>query len=157
MRDRIVKFLLRTFAYLHVRSFRAFGGRFVGRIGPINFLLLITRGHKTGLERVTPLVHTTLDGAYIVAASYAGTAENPGWCWNLRKQSQALVELKGARERVQVIELEGERLEQAWTALISVWPFFKGYRKRAPREIPVFALKPLAGNGDDSTRGTQRH
>lgn len=143
MRDQFIKFILRTFSFAHARFFRATGGRFAAGIGSICFLLLITRGHKTGQIRVTPLLHATLDGAYIVAASYAGTATNPHWCLNLRARSEAEVEIKGARERVQVLELDGERREQAWQALVSVWPFFESYRKRAQREIPVFALKPM--------------
>ena len=147
MRDRILKALLRAFGFLHARFFRATGGHFAAGIGRIAFLLLITRGHKSGLERVTPLLHARLDGAYIIAASYAGTAEHPAWYLNLRGQSEAFVEVKAARERVQVVELEGEDRERAWQALLSVWPFFAGYRKRAPREIPVFALTPLAADG----------
>ncbi|MCY4279024.1 MAG: nitroreductase/quinone reductase family protein [Gammaproteobacteria bacterium] len=143
MRDRFVKATLRVFADLHKRFFRFTGGRFAAGIGPVVFLLLVTRGHKTGLERVTPLLHTTLDGAYIVAASYAGTENHPAWYWNLRGQPEAVVEIKGAKQRVQVLELEGERREQAWAALVSAWPFFVGYQKRTTRQIPVFELRPI--------------
>ncbi len=144
MRDRIVKTLLRAFGVFHIRLFRWTGGRFAASIGPVTFLLLITRGHKTGLERVTPLLHTTLDGAYIVAASYAGTENHPAWYWNLRGQPEAMVEVKGAKQRVQVLELEGIRREQAWAALVSAWSFFQGYQNRTTRKIPVFELRPMA-------------
>ncbi len=142
MRDRIVKKLLRAFGVFHMRLFRMTGGRLAASIGPIKFLLLITRGHKTGLERVTPLLYTTLDGSYIVAASYAGTESHPAWYWNLLGQAEAMVEVKGAKQRVEVLELEGERREQAWGALVSAWPFFTGYQDRTTRKIPVFELRP---------------
>ncbi len=143
MRDQLVKFTLRAFGRLHARWFRTMNGRFSAGIGRIHFLLLITRGRKSGLERVTPLTHAMLGDSYVIAASYAGTKKHPHWYWNLRGQDEVSVEIKGAKRRVQVIELEGARRAEAWKALVDIFPMYEGYKRIAGREIPVIELRPM--------------
>ncbi len=142
MRDSIIKFILRAFARIHARWFRAMNGRFAAGIGRITMLLLVTRGRKSGLERVTPLTHAMLGDSYVIAASYAGSKTHPNWYWNLSAQDEASIEIKGAKRRVRVIELEGARRDEAWEALVKIFPTYERYRLRAGRDIPIIELQP---------------
>ena len=143
MLDKLLNLILRVVSRWHARLLAATKGGWGKGAGVVDMFLLITRGRNTGRELRTPLVYTTLDDAYIIAASYRGNPFHPAWYWNLVAQEEALVHVGGAERRVKVIELEGEERANAWAALVSTFSGFASYEHSTRRKIPVFKLLPM--------------
>src|SRR5271156_3061376 len=65
------------------------GGMFEG--APV--LLLHTKGARSGLERVNPMMYLNEDGMIYIFASYAGAPNDPDWYYNLVATPEVSVEL----------------------------------------------------------------
>ena len=143
MLDKLLNLILRVASRWHARLLAATKGGWGKGAGVVDMCLLITRGRNTGRELRTPLVYTTLDDAYIIAASYRGNPFHPAWYWNLAAQEEALVHVGGAERRVKVFELEGEERAIAWAALVSTFSVFASYERTTTRKIPVIKLLPM--------------
>jgi len=74
---------LRVFWRVHRTFMRLTGGRF-GKVGPIDALLLTTKGRKTGERRDVALNYIRDGDSHVVVASYAGEDRDPAWWRNLR-------------------------------------------------------------------------
>lgn len=73
---------------------RLSGGR-LGKVGPLDGLLLTTTGRKSGERCEVALNYMPEVDSYIVVASYAGEDRDPSWWRNLEARPEA----KGHRER----------------------------------------------------------
>ena len=116
---------------------------FSGRMGN-NLLLLTTVGAKTGKHRTT-LLGWFPDGpeAWLIVASYAGSAKHPAWYLNLAKNPEhAWIELGKRKVKVTAESLNGAAREAAWQRIVSKSPGYAGYQEKTDREIPVVRLTP---------------
>ena len=130
-----------------LRSFRKGGAR---TQGGIETLMLETVGRETGQVRQAILGFLRDgDDAWLVVASLAGTARNPGWLHNLAAQPDATIQLEdGRRLGVHAETLEGADLAAAWQRLEQEAPEYPKYRTKTDREIAIVRLRsrdPSAG------------
>jgi deazaflavin-dependent oxidoreductase (nitroreductase family) len=113
---RFPRFVSRLFGRFVPGMFRRRGGKTAGGVPT---LLLETRGAKSRKTRYAMLGYLE-DGpsAWLVVASLAGAARQPGWLYNLAAQPEATVEFFGGR-RVEVTAetLSGADLDAAWKRL----------------------------------------
>jgi deazaflavin-dependent oxidoreductase (nitroreductase family) len=135
----------RAIAYVHRGLYRASGGKFAGRIGRLNVLLLTTTGRKSGRSRTVPLLYTPANGSYAVVASMGGAPRHPDWCLNLRAHPLAMVEIGRDRVEVRAREVEGEEREWLWCAMVDGYPGYDRYQQKTVRRIPVLLLEPDRG------------
>jgi deazaflavin-dependent oxidoreductase (nitroreductase family) len=133
---------LRIFWRLHRAFMRLTGGRF-GRVGPMDVLLLTTKGRKSGERRDVALNYLREGDVYVVVASYAGEDRDPAWWRNLVADPQAEVVAAGKRVRVRGREIEGPERERLWTRLVEKDPAYAEYQRRTKRRLPVVVLKPI--------------
>ncbi|WP_420466780.1 nitroreductase family deazaflavin-dependent oxidoreductase [Panacagrimonas sp.] len=119
----------------HLWDARAFGG---SEHTPT--LLLTTRGRKTGRLLTTPLIYGADDGHYIVVGSKGGAPQNPGWMFNL--EADPNVEVQVVRDRFAAVArvASGEERERLWEMMAAIYPPYRDYQARTPREIPVVVL-----------------
>ena len=110
-------------------------------------IVLTTKGNKTGKLRKTTLMRVEHDGVYAVVGSLGGAAHHPQWYHNLRANPH--VELQdGATKRDYLArELTGDDKAVWWARACAAWPHYASYQRRTRREIPVFVLEPLDGDG----------
>ena len=111
--------------------------------GGIQTLLLETTGAKSGKTRYAILGYLE-DGpaAWLVVASLAGAARQPGWLHNLAKQSRATIEFFGGqRIEVEAETLEGDELATAWKRLETEAPEYPKYLTKTDRQIPIIRLR----------------
>jgi len=107
-----------------------------------NIIQLITIGAKTRQPRTMPLV-ALFDGERIaLIASSLGRAHNPGWYYNLKKDSECDVEWKGLSSKYIAREAEGNEYEKYWQLALSFYVGYEKYKERAGRKIPVLVLEP---------------
>jgi len=130
---------LKNALFWFMRTSHRLGAR---RMDGMPVVLVITRGARSGEKRATPVMcFPEGDSAWLVVASYGGSARHPAWLVNMaRHPDEVWVEVDGRRVRVAPRSLTGEEREQAWKRITSQAPRFAGYQQKTDREIPVVRL-----------------
>ncbi len=120
---------------------RLFGDRMRVMRRPI--LLLTTVGAKTGKSRRTLLGwFPDADDAWLVVASFAGSARHPAWYINMAgNPDKVWIEIGNRKLKVEPESLKGAEREEAWRRIVSLSPGYGAYQEKTDREIPVVRLK----------------
>lgn len=123
--------------------YRKSGGRFTS-LGPvvIPFLVLTTRGRKSGQQRDVQLVYTDLDGSIYIVASNFGGERHPAWSYNLEADADAEMDLDGDRIPIRAVRLDDDEKESVWARLCDNIPNYARYRETTDRNIKVYRLDP---------------
>ena len=120
-----------------IDEFRRTGGKVSGG-GPL--LLLTTRGAKSGLERVNPLMYSTDGDRFVVEASKGGAPAHPDWYHNLVVHPEVIVEVGAERFSARATTAQGEERERLFNQHAAAMPFFAGFQAKTQRQIPVVIL-----------------
>ena len=104
-----------------------------------NILLLETQGIKSNKIRKVPLTYKEIIGGYLVAASYGGRDQSPGWYYNIQ-ENEAFVTVDNKRYKVSYEIIKKNEVEFYWNKLTEIYPTFQLYRKRTDRDIPLIKL-----------------
>jgi deazaflavin-dependent oxidoreductase (nitroreductase family) len=110
---------------------------------PAGFLKLTTTGRKSGQPRTVELLYMRDGPRYVVTASNAGKARNPGWYFNAQSTPQVTLHAHGRDIPALAQVASPEQRNILWSRLIEVAPFYGGYERRITREIPMVLLTPL--------------
>lgn len=123
-----------------IEEFRANEGRVGGPFAGKTLLLLHTKGAKTGLERVSPVM-TFADGdRYVIIASKGGAPEDPDWYRNILANPEVTLELGTEHfAAVATVASEPERTE-LYEKMEAINPGFTEYKSKTSRVIPVITL-----------------
>lgn len=135
--------LARFFGRLQLRSYRRNRG---GRTqGGVPALMLETIGARSGEPRHAMLGYLEDGpGAWLVIASLAGSARNPGWLYNLARNPHARIELgDGRRIEVSATTLAGPELDSAWERIAAEAPEYAKYLNVTDRRMPVVRLREI--------------
>jgi deazaflavin-dependent oxidoreductase (nitroreductase family) len=145
------RWMIRWNTRLQVWIYEKSGGRIFTRAMRMHHLLLYSIGRRSGREAVACLPYwIDPDGQRVVVASMAGGPRHPAWYHNVSDR-EANPEVR-VRDKRQVFQaraevLEGEERETIWKELTLDRPFYRGYREKCERQIP---LVRLAGPAVDS-------
>jgi deazaflavin-dependent oxidoreductase (nitroreductase family) len=131
---------IRLIGRLHASIWRLTRGRFIDAAGAAPFLLLTTKGHKTGRLRTTPVLYLEEGGDLIVVASFGGNDIHPAWYLNLKECPEAEVMIRGERRRVTARAITSAEKKLIWPRLVKSYPQFDVYQQRTRREIPLMRL-----------------
>ena len=153
--------LARLFSRLQARGFRRSRGGHTQ--GGVDAILLHTVGARSGEPRTALLGYITeMPDSWLVIASLAGAARNPGWLHNLAHDPQATIEFgDGRRVEVRAETLEGADLEapiaypfeDAVPAGLDARELSNSYR--AGHRAHIRMMHKAAASGD--TAGVQLH
>ena len=110
---------------------------------PAGFLKLTTTGRKSGQARTVELLYMRDGPRYVVTASNAGKARNPGWYFNVQSTPQVTLHVHGRDIPALAQVASPEQRNILWAKLIEIAPFYSGYEQRVTREIPIVLLTPL--------------
>ncbi|MEW2428431.1 nitroreductase/quinone reductase family protein [Micromonospora sp. NPDC047644] len=125
-------------------------GRVVA-LGLLPSLLITTTGRRSGKPRSNPLLYVPDGDAYVVIGSNWGQTHHPGWAMNLLADPAAEVDVKGRRVAVRAQRASGAERERLWQLLVSAWPAYHTYVRRAGgREIHIFRLAPTGRGASES-------
>lgn len=130
-------------AYVPVDRFlgRVSGGRLVA-LGQLPSLLITTAGRTTGRPRTNPLLYAADGDGLVVIGSNWGRAQHPGWSANLLANPLATVVVGGEKFEVRARLAEGAERERLRRLLLTVWPAYAAYEKRAgSRRLRLFRLE----------------
>ena len=139
-----IRWLIALITALHRFVYRMSGGWIDGRLPGQRFLLLTTRGRRTGLERTQPLLYVRDGDDFVVVGSNGGDDRPPAWWLNLQAWPAARVQAGRERRAVQARQARGAELDALWARLESSYSYYADYRRRTAREIPVVVLEPKA-------------
>ena len=106
------------------------------------FLILHTKGRRSGRPRTTPLSYTEDGDTYIVIASDGGSPRHPDWYLNLLGDPDAAVEVGGRHRSVHAETVTGAERDRLWRRAVTSYEGYAGYQARTDREIPVVRLSP---------------
>ncbi len=126
-----------------IEEFRANEGRVGGPYEGASMLLLRTRGARTGLERVNPLVYLPDDDRFIVFATKGGAPTHPDWYHNLVAHSDVEIEVGTETIAVRATEIQDDAEREAlYARQVARREGFAEYpAKSGGRRIPVIALE----------------
>ncbi|MFJ5611653.1 nitroreductase family deazaflavin-dependent oxidoreductase [Streptomyces sp. NPDC093221] len=121
-------------------EFRASHGKVGGPFEGAPMVLLHTRGARTGIERVNPLMYMADGDRYLVFASKGGADTHPAWYLNLLAHPDIDIEIGDETIPVHAEELKGAERDEKYAEQASRFPGFADYQKKTSRVIPVIAL-----------------
>jgi deazaflavin-dependent oxidoreductase (nitroreductase family) len=123
-----------------IEEFRANEGKVGGNFEGAPVLLLHTKGAKSGLERITPMMYLDQNKRIFVFASKAGADTNPDWFRNLVKTPDVTVELGGDTFNATATPLSGAERDRIYSTQAERFPGFAEYQAKTTRVIPVVEL-----------------
>jgi deazaflavin-dependent oxidoreductase (nitroreductase family) len=131
---------IRWMGRMHRWFWRLAGGKLGNSIGAAPFMMLTTKGRKTGRLRTTPVLYLEDGADLIVVASFGGNDMHPAWYLNLERCREAEVIIMGDRRKVLAHQVSPEEKELIWPRLVQLYPQFDTYQLRTSREIPLLRL-----------------
>jgi deazaflavin-dependent oxidoreductase (nitroreductase family) len=113
-----------------------------GGPGPLPTLLLISKGRKSGEEKMLPLIYKKVGDAYVIIASKGGAPTHPAWYLNLVAEPHCQIRVGKENMAVTARDAAGAEREDLWGQLAEVYPPYNDYQKTAgDRTIPVVVLE----------------
>ena len=130
-----------------IEEFRAHDGRVGGFFEGATMLLLHTRGNKSGLPRLKPLVYLPDGVRFVVFGTMGGAPTDPLWVRNVLADPEPSVEVgteDGIRKiAVRAEQITGSEADELYARQVERRPGFAEYKRKTDREIPVIALRPV--------------
>jgi F420H(2)-dependent quinone reductase len=136
VRDRVNRFL----PAVHVRIYKASGGRVGGSFGSANVLLLTTTGRKSGEPRTTPLNYFPDGDQMVLVASNGGRDQHPAWYLNLRANPAATVQRKSETLSVTARVASADEKAELWPRIVDWYKGYATYQQKTNRDIPLVIL-----------------
>ena len=131
---------IRLMGRIHGWLWKLAGGKLGGSMRGAPFMLLTTKGRKTGRTRTTPVLYLQDGADFIIVASFGGNDMHPAWYLNLEHCPEAEVTVKGAHRRVLARKVSAEEKKLIWPRVVQLYPQFNSYQRRTSREIPLMRL-----------------
>jgi deazaflavin-dependent oxidoreductase (nitroreductase family) len=141
----IYRLFIRGISNFHMAVYRLTGGTVAGRLGlpTARFILLVTRGRKTGAERTVPLLSISHDRSPVVVASFGGLDQPPAWYLNLKANPEAKVRIGRKTIDVKAEEVDDVQRERLWSLFVKEYPGYVDYQNRTKRRIPILILRQV--------------
>jgi deazaflavin-dependent oxidoreductase (nitroreductase family) len=135
----------RAVTFLHREAYRRTGGKFGGKVGQTQMMLLTTTGRSSGQPRTTPLNCMTDGDRYLAVASYGGDDRDPQWFKNLQANPEATIQVGAATIPVRATVATPEEKEVLWPKVVAAYKGYENYQRKTDRPIPVVILSPISG------------
>ena len=127
-----------------IDEFRANDGVVGGYFKGSQLLLLHTKGAKSGLQRINPLITMPHGDSYVIIASKAGAPSNPDWYYNIVANPDVAVEVGSEKFSVKAVVSDEPQRSELYGQMAARFEIFKEYAEKAGRTIPVIVLERAA-------------
>jgi deazaflavin-dependent oxidoreductase (nitroreductase family) len=134
-------------ARVHAALYRASRGHIGRSAAGITYLLLITRGRRSGRPHTVPLPYAMDGPRWLVVASNGGADRDPAWLHNLRADTSATVQVGRARTTVTARVATTWQTRRLWPMLQSANPLLGRSQQLTARSLPVVILEPRGEAG----------
>jgi deazaflavin-dependent oxidoreductase (nitroreductase family) len=126
-----------------IEEFRANGGKVGGYFEGATVLLLHTKGAKTGLPRINPLVYLLDGDRFVVFGTFGGSPVDPQWVRNVLADPSPSIEVGTRTIPVRAVQITGPERNELYARQVERRPDFAEYPKKTARVIPAIALEPV--------------
>ncbi len=130
-----------------VEGYEATNGEKAGDLRGRPVIVLTSVGARTGKLRKTPLMRVEHEGVYAVVASLGGDPKHPVWYYNLKADPHVQLQDRATKRDYLAREVTGEEKAVWWERAVETWPDYAKYQTKTTRQIPVFVLEPMDGEG----------
>lgn len=141
---KLIKWLMTPFsrfnAWRYIQSKGASMGTFAGR----DICVASMVGAKSGKQRDVPLMYVPYQDGVILVASLGGAPRHPTWYYNLVKNPDIDVYVKGEKLALRARRASPEEKTRVWPICCEHYPDYATYQARTERDIPVFICEPRA-------------
>ncbi|MFD4367342.1 nitroreductase family deazaflavin-dependent oxidoreductase [Rhodococcus sp. NPDC058521] len=144
---RIIKWMSHVNVFLYRRTGGLLGSKWrVGSAFPfgIPVCLLTTTGHKSGQQRITPLVFMEDGENVVLVASQGGLPKNPMWYLNSMADPRVSIQIKRRVTTMTARVATPDERAALWPRLTSLYADFDNYQTWTDRTIPVVICVPAS-------------
>jgi deazaflavin-dependent oxidoreductase (nitroreductase family) len=127
-----------------IEEFRANAGVVGGDYEGLPLALLVTKGAKTGKDRVSPVSFIPDGDRVVITATNAGLDYHPQWYNNLCADPNLTVEVGPEKYAAVAREVDGEERERLWEELVASNRRLGRYQSKTSRRIPVLVVERKA-------------
>jgi deazaflavin-dependent oxidoreductase (nitroreductase family) len=127
----------------HVELYESTNGEQRGDLRGKPVIILTSVGARSGKLRKVALMRVEHDGVYVVVASLGGSAHNPDWYHNLKKNPHVELQDRGTKRDYIAHEATGDEKATWWERAVKAFPDYARYQTKTTRQIPVFVLEPM--------------
>jgi deazaflavin-dependent oxidoreductase (nitroreductase family) len=106
-------------------------------------VVLTSKGAKTGRLRKTPLMRIEHQGSYAIGATDGGAPHHPAWYHNVVADPIVQLQDRGHIQLMQARELTRHEKQEWMDRADQLYPFYREYREKAGRDIPLILLEPV--------------
>lgn len=128
----------------HIRSYVETSGAKGGVFYGVEALLLTTRGRKSSKLRRTALYYGRDGERFIVVASNGGADKHPLWYLNVVANPDIRVQVGAETFPARARPATASERPSLWDQMVSIFPTYAQYERKAPREIPVVIIERAA-------------
>ena len=130
------------FTQMHVRVYRATGGRVGHNYKGAPVALVDHVGRKSGKHRTSPLIYLADGDNVVIVASFGGAKRDPVWWPNLKAAPRTTVQVGSERRDVVARQATPDEKRRLWPQLVAIYPPYEDYQRKTERDIPVVLLEP---------------
>ena len=106
----------------------------------VSYLLLTTKGRRTGKLRRTALIYGRQGSSYLVVASQGGAPNHPAWYLNLSANPEVQVQVGADKFTARARTATEQEKPELWRKMAEIWPDYNTYQNSTDRAIPVVLL-----------------
>ncbi|MDA2969665.1 MAG: nitroreductase family deazaflavin-dependent oxidoreductase [Actinomycetota bacterium] len=138
MKRKLIFLFLFFHNYIYIYSNGLIGKMLYGR----PCLILHSIGAKTKKQRKNVLVFLREENFVCIVASKGGSPSNPGWYYNLKKNSKCIVQIGNKKYNATAREIFNSEREEWWAKMDYLNNgIYTSYQKRTERVIPLLILE----------------
>jgi deazaflavin-dependent oxidoreductase (nitroreductase family) len=139
--------LLKAASAIHIWLYRSSGGKRGARAGKLDFVLLTTKGRKSGVDRTVVVLSFEDAGDRLVVASASGARADPAWFLNLKSNFRVTVQLGADVYPAEAVVPDVAERDLLWKKILREFPKYEDHERKANRTIPVVRLVRLGTPG----------
>lgn len=130
---------------------RLSGGRVTASGLLVPSLVLHTVGARSGQPRSTELMYCPDGDTYLVTGSNFARGDHPAWTYNLMKNPDASITVRGRAVAVRAELVPDAEREAVWGTIQRQWPGYRKYEVASGRVLRIFRLIPSPGSPSPSS------
>jgi deazaflavin-dependent oxidoreductase (nitroreductase family) len=123
-----------------INEFRANGGKVGGMFEGAPMVLITTKGAKSGVERVTPLMCLPDGESIAIFASMGGAPQSPAWFHNILANPIITVEYGTETFTARAEQAPPDERNRLYALQAQRYPQFAEYESKTTRTIPVVVI-----------------
>lgn len=139
---RLLKWLMIPFSRFNAWRYLRSQGASMGKMNGRDICVVSMQGARSGKQRDVPLMYVPHREGVLLVASLGGAPKHPTWYYNLVKNPDVDVFVKGRKLELRARLASKAEKAELWSICCEHYPDYAVYQSRTERDIPVFICEP---------------